>query len=420
MRLEPNVEGSFLLAFSGGLDSVVLLDLLLDEGHQVELFHLDHKLRKSSHRDADFCKQLAKEKGLVLHLFEEDVASYCETRGLGIEEGARELRYALLKKIKEERKLDYLVTAHHLDDQMETFFMNLFRGSGTRGLGGISPLKDDLYRPLLSYRKEELLFYAKEKGLSFVQDETNFKPIYYRNKLRLELIPYLEKEYVPTLSKRLKQTMEILREEDEFLDRLLEENLDLEKTLFPVDEIRQLPLVLKKRLLRRKFKLNFVETKAALELLEEKRQGMQLFGEKMLRREQNFFYFGKIPEEKSVSIELKLGTNQVQGTLLHLCRAKEPYFAEDLHSIPEDLLVEPLVLRHRRAGDEFEPVGLGGKKKLKDFFIDEKIPRSKRDEYWILASGNRVFWILGLRKAQIPIRGDSYLQVRIENMSLLL
>lgn len=420
MRLTPKVEGSILLAFSGGLDSVVLLDLLLEEGHAVELFHLDHQLRPTSYQDAEFCKQLAKEKKLVLHLYEEDIASYCERKKLGIEEGAREFRYQLLRKIKEERKLNYIATAHHLDDQMETFFMNLFRGSGTRGLGGINPLKDDLYRPLLSYRKEELLFYAKEKSLSFVQDETNFEAIYYRNKLRLDLIPFLEKEYVPTLSKRLDQTMEILREEDEFLDRLLEESIDLEKTLYPVDEIRQLPLVLKKRLLRKKFNMNFSETQAALELLEEKSQGMQLFGEKMLRREQNFFYIGEIPEEKSVSIELKLGTNQVQGTLLHLCRAKEPYFTEDLHSIPEDLLVEPLVLRHRRAGDEFEPVGLGGKKKLKDFFIDEKIPRSKRDQYWVLASGKRIFWILGLRKAQIPIIGDSYLQVRIENMSLLL
>ncbi len=420
MILKPKVKGSILLAFSGGVDSVVLLDLLLNEGHEVELFHLDHQLRPTSARDAEFCRQVASSKGLQLHLYQEDVQAYCEERGLGIEEGARKLRYELLRRIKEERGLAYIATAHHLDDQMETFFINLFRGSGTRGLGGIHPLQDDLYRPLLSYRKSEILDYAAAKKLTYVQDETNFEPMYYRNQLRLELIPEIEEDYCPSLAKRLEQTMEILREEDEFLDQLLEERIDLDKTLYPLEEIRSLAPVLKKRLLRKKFRLSYPETMAALELLEEKTTGKLLFDGKMLRREQDFFYFGEIPEENKVTYSLSLGTNEVKGVLLHIDRAERPYFTEDVHSIPEELVEEPLVLRHRQAGDVFQPVGLGGKKKLKDFFIDEKVPLSKRDEYWVLASGKTVFWILGLRKAQIPLTGKSYLQVRVEMQNLLL
>lgn len=420
MKLIPSLKGSILLAFSGGVDSVVLLDLLLKDGKEVELLHLDHCLREHSAQDAKFCQDLAQDKGLTLHLFTEDIASYCKEAGLGIEEGARKRRYQLLRQVKEQRKLDYLATAHHLDDQMETFFINLFRGSGTRGLGGMDPLRGDLYRPLLSYRKRELLSYADEQNLSYAQDETNAQPIYTRNRLRLDLLPSLETNYCPHLGKRLHQSMEILREEDAFLDQLLQEKVDLQGELYSLQEIESLDPVLKKRLLRRKFRLNYQQTQDALAILEGKTRGMLLFGDKMLRREQDFFYMGEILEEKCVSIPLHLGTNQIQGALLHLEPREEPDFAEDLHSIPEELLEEPLVLRHRKAGDVFAPAGMRGKKKLKDFFIDEKVPRSLRDRYWLLASGNQIFWILGLRKAQIPLNKKSYLRVRVENQGLLL
>lgn len=414
MKLIPQLKGKILLAFSGGPDSVVLLDLFLKEGYEVELFHLDHNLRENSKDDARFCANLAKEKKLLLHSYSLDVEEYCREKGLGIEEGARNLRYDLLRKIKKERNLDYIATAHHLDDQMETFFMNLFRGSGTAGLGGIHPVKGDLYRPLLSFRKEEIMEYAKKNKLAYVIDQTNLEPIYSRNRLRLDLIPKIEEEYAPNLSKRLLTSMEILREENAFINELLDEKIDWDKELYGVEEIRQLHPVLKKAFIRRKFSLNYAQTQEAMDILEERSRGEKHFSEGLLRREQDFFYIGPYIKKPSVSHKLLLGTNELEGYTFEIRSAQKPLFTENTHSIPEELLEEPLVLRHRRPGDMFQPSGLQGKKKLKDYFIDEKIPRSQRDKYWLLASAETVFWIIGLRKAQISTTAQNYLQIFIE------
>ncbi len=414
MKLKPSIQGSVLLAFSGGADSVALLELLMEAGHRVELFHLDHNLRESSRRDALFCEDLAEKKGLVLHSYSLDVKGYCQERGLGIEEGARKLRYELLYKLKKKRGLDYLATAHHLDDQMETFLINLFRGSGSQGLGAMYPLKDDLYRPLLSYRKEEILEFIELKGLSFVEDETNFESLYWRNKIRLELVPLLEGEYCPSLAKRLDRTTEILREERDYIDRELEKNIDLAKKLYSLEEIRALPPVLKKALLRKKFSLNYPQTIQAMDILEERSQGEMGFKKGLLRREQDYFYIGPYSPKDRVSYRLKLGTNSFEGYTIELAKSPRAVFTGSIHSIPVDCIKEDLVLRRRQPGDIFSPAGMRGSKKLKDFFIDEKIPRSKRDNYLLVASGKRVFWILGLRKSQISTLSQDYIQVFIE------
>lgn len=414
MKLSPKVEGSILLAFSGGADSVVLLDLLLKAGYFVELLHLDHNLRETSKRDAAFCKEIAEEKGLTLHSFSIDVERYCQEAGLGIEEGARNLRYSLLRKTKEERNLDYIATGHHLDDQMETFFINLFRGSGSAGLGAMYPLRDDLYRPLLSHRKAEILSYVEDEGLDFVDDETNFETIYRRNQIRLELIPLIEKEYSPRLDRRLLQSTQILREEKDYIDEQLEKSLDLNKELFSLEEIGALHPVLKKALLRRKFSLNFSQIQEAMDILEERSHGEKIYKEGILRREQDYFYIGPTFDKEEVTFQLNLGKNTFGGYNIELSKSTKPFFSQELHSISEEMAKEGLVIRKRRPGDVFSPSGMKGTKKLKDFFVDEKIPLSQRDKYLLLASGKRVFWILGLRKSQTPISGSSYIQVLIE------
>lgn len=415
LKLIPPLKGGFLLGFSGGADSVVLLDLLLETGQRVELFHLDHRLRDTSVRDASFCQELARKKGLIIHSYSIDVEGYCRDRGLGIEEGARKLRYQLLHEIKEKRSLDYIATGHHLDDQMETFFINLFRGSGSQGLGAIHPLRGELYRPLLFYRKEEILAYAKKRGLAYVSDETNFLPIYKRNKIRLELIPLIEKDYSNSLGKRLLQTTEILREERDFIDEELEKRLDLKKDLYSLEEISALPRVLKKALLRKKFSLSFAQTAEALDILEGRSLGEKLYKEGLLRKEQDYFYLGPHLSPREVFFNLKMGTNTFEGYTIKLTKSSQAVFTRNLHSIPLSCLEEGLVLRTRKPGDVFSPSGLRGSKKLKDFFIDEKIPRSERDNYLLLASGKRVFWILGLRKSQITEKSPEYIQVFIEN-----
>jgi tRNA(Ile)-lysidine synthase len=223
-------EGSsLLLALSGGVDSVVLVDVILELKNffrleRVALAHFNHKIRKEAFRDERFCRALARERGLEIFTGREDVKSYAKEKGKSLEEAGRDLRYRFLREVKEREGFDLIATAHHLTDLVETTLLWMVRGAGLEGLLGFEPKEGDVVRPLYRVKKEEILAYAKAKGLRWVEDRTNYDLRFFRNRIRHQVLPVLR-----SANKNLEETFlrmrEILKREDEILREKAKEAL---------------------------------------------------------------------------------------------------------------------------------------------------------------------------------------------------
>ena len=265
-----------MLAVSGGMDSLVMLDLLCCLAAELgiaemKVAHFDHHLRPASAEEGDFVEREAGRRGLACCRGGADIGALSGN----LEENARRARYAFFREVAGDLGGAKIVTAHHALDQAETVLLHLLRGSGTEGLAAISPLEGDLIRPLLCLSREEIEIYQREAGIDFCQDESNFSLDFRRNSLRLELIPALLK-YNPKLISALCATAEICRADNEFLD-------DAAARLFPdlwQDQglrLNEQPLALRRRLLRLAFRqaggneLSFAQTEAVLALKEGQR-----------------------------------------------------------------------------------------------------------------------------------------------------
>ena len=227
-----NEEGIFrgerriLVAFSGGVDSVVLTDALLKLKNyfgfeEIALAHFNHKIRETAERDEEFSKSFAKERGLRIFVGKEDVPKYAKQNKLNLEEAGRILRYEFLREVKEKESFELIATAHHLNDLLETSLLFFVRGTGLEGLVGFLPREKDIVRPLYYAKKTEILEYARFKGLSWVEDETNYDIKIARNFLRHEVIPLL-KSINPSLEDSFLKMERLLKEENEFLNKYAE------------------------------------------------------------------------------------------------------------------------------------------------------------------------------------------------------
>ncbi len=220
---------SLLVAFSGGVDSVCLSDALLElrgflKLERIALAHFNHRLRKEADREEEFCRSYAKERGLEIFVGSEEVSMIAERTGRNLEETARELRYSFLREVKEREGFDLIATAHHLNDLVETALIWLSRGAGLEGLIGFEPKEGDIVRPLYEATREEILSYARTRGLRWVEDTSNRDPRFFRNRVRMEVIPVL-KSINPNLEETFLRTRKILKDENELMERLSEETL---------------------------------------------------------------------------------------------------------------------------------------------------------------------------------------------------
>ena len=217
-----------VVAFSGGMDSTLLLHWLLQtrEARHLTLFacHVHHGIRgDAADRDEAFCRRFCEENRVEYRAVRVDVPTRARESGKGIEETARELRYAELEECRRECGADWIMTAHHADDNLETVLLHLTRGSGLAGLCGIPEQRGRILRPLLAYTKEELTRYAEEDAIPFVQDESNFDTAYSRNAVRAQILPVL-KRLNPAVAQTVSRTCRILREEEDYLSRLASES----------------------------------------------------------------------------------------------------------------------------------------------------------------------------------------------------
>jgi len=417
-----------VVAVSGGVDSVTLLRVLyeLKDEWDLELAvaHMDHRMRPGSEEDARFVKAFAQSLRLRFIHDVSDVPEYIARERLSPEEAARKLRYRFLAQAA--RRLEYNVIAlgHQLNDRVETFLINLLRGAGLEGLAGMPPtrVEGDLryIRPLIECSREEISEFAHRRGLEYRKDPTNRDLRYKRNRVRLKLLPLL-REFNPSFLETVARASETLRKAHEHLSSLADKafrrallhettgEIILSRESIP--EVGILREYLVREAIRRvKGNLQGIESVHIEQILEELgkgRSGAQLSlpkGIRLITEGERVIFTRRPPkrERRPYRFELRLGENFFTeiGWRFDLSVLEgSPPDVKSHHRLEArldyDKIVQPLWVRNRRPGDKFEPLGLGGTKKLQDFFVDVKIPRARRDEIPLICDRDGIIWVVG-------------------------
>lgn len=399
-------DSRLLLAISGGLDSVVLAHLCHKLDLKVSFAHCNFNLR-GAESDADEEFVLALSEDLELEIFIEsfETEAYAKQEGISIQMAARELRYNWFSELAEQLNFDYILTAHHVDDNLETFLINLTRGTGLEGLTGIPEVSDKIVRPLLPFSRETLEKYAISEHMKWREDSSNASTKYLRNKLRHDIIPIL-KQMNPQLLQNFKTTISNLQDSQDLIEDAV---LEVQKKVVEVAD-NQIKLNIKKikKLSNPKAYLyqllkdfNFTAWHDVVHLLDAQ-SGKQVFSSThRLLKDRDFLLLSEIDsasQENPISILIE--DREVKTLVGHL-------FFDQVDAISEtskntiyadaDQVKYPLTLRKWQEGDVFYPLGMNGKKKLSKYFKDEKLSLIEKEHIWILFSGEEVVWVIGKR-----------------------
>ena len=416
-------KDNVLVALSGGPDSVLLLHVLnnLKEEFKLNLhaLYIDHGLRpEETPLEIEFCRKLCETLGIHFIKKSVDVKSFAKEKAMNRQAAARELRYRVFEEMAFEIKVNKIAMGHTADDQAETLLMRLLRGSGPIGLSGIPPVREMFIRPLIEIQRQEINRYLKEEKVDFIVDSSNLKRDYVRNKIRLSLIPMM-KEINPNIIETLLRTTAILREEERHFDiivlktlmRLISRKSDSRIELF-LAPLEAMDKVILRRVLRRVIDetkglrgIGFIHVEDIIELIRNGRTGDKLYLPKDIRviKDYSTLIFTTEP-----LVKLDTYTLEVPGEI-HLQEAEVLIKASILESKDSEIkdtvayfdsekLSFPLIVRSRKRGDFFYPLGFGKKKKLQDFFVDEKVPRDERDKIPLIVSGGDIIWISGYRQ----------------------
>lgn len=416
-----------VVGVSGGPDSLCLLHVLRtlsrDSGYRLYAAHLNHQFRgKDADEDADFVEKLCREWGIPAFIETFDVPAYAEKMGLSSEEAGREIRYKLFDRVLFEVGADKIAVAQNLNDQAETILMRFMRGSGIEGLKGIEHVRGNIVRPLLEISRKRIEEYCIENKLNPRIDKTNLEPVYNRNKIRLELIPYIEKNFNPNIMQSLVRFSNLIKDENDFLDKEGEDAFKAAAQVLAdgiaidIKKASELHIAIKRRLARIAVEkiantLNGFEFKhfeSVTELLN-KSTGAAVMLPHGLKA---YVSYDKVILAKNIEkadkkcyYKLKYDCGNTISTVngelsierRKICEINGITRERDRIYIDESKIKQGLVLRRREPGDMFSPIGMKGSKKLKDYFIDEKIPREKRDEIELVADGSEIVWIVGGR-----------------------
>ena len=399
-------NGKLLIAISGGLDSVVLLHLCYEMGLNLALAHCNFNLRgNESDADEDFVLELADDLGLEVFIESFDTEIYAEKNKLSIQMAARKLRYDWFETLAKQLGFDAVLTAHHADDNLETFLINFTRGTGLEGLTGIPIINGKFVRPLLPFSRENIETYAKENHLKWRDDSSNASTKYMRNKLRHDVIPIL-KVINPSLLHSFETTITNLNDTASIVDERVKavskravEKTDSNQIKLKISEFNKLknPKAYLFELLK---DYGFTEWHDVVNLLEAQ-SGKQLFSEKWrLIKDRNYLFLSEIVSNERFFIEISETEKHVETPLGNLLFEEVAIVSKtEANSIFVDKneLKFPLTIRTWEAGDIFYPLGMTGKKKLSKYFKDEKYPLLDKENALLLCSENKIVWVVGKR-----------------------
>lgn len=404
-----------LVGVSGGIDSVVLCHLLHTAGYNFEMAHVNFLLRgKESFRDEDFCKQLARDFGAPISIARYDTRDYAQEKKLSIQVAARELRYGFFNQTIKERKgsdleINYLLTAHHADDNAETVLMNLFRGTGLSGLRGILPSRENIRRPLLFASRNDIAEYAEKNQLKWVEDSSNAESKYARNFLRNNIIPALQEQY-STVVENINDSARHLHDVEKFYMAAMKKQM--EKLVLKKEAEEQVPILKWKQLPGKAAILyewlhpyGFSSGQMAdLEALADSQTGQYIDSPThRLLRNRNWLVLTPLPGGASGIILLEGDEGSIHFREGKLQWKLQDYAGEPISENSQDGWLDaadirfPLLMRPWKAGDYFYPLGMRKKKKLARFFIDNKLSRTQKEKTWVIESSGRIIWVLAQR-----------------------
>ena len=419
-------DGKYLVALSGGADSVTLLWVLHELGYQIEACHCNFQLRGAeSDRDEQFCVQLCEQLGIPLHRIHFDTRLYAEVHKESIELAARNLRYLYFAQLKKDVEADGICVAHHQDDTVETVLINLIRGAGIQGLTGISAKNGDILRPLLCVDRKEILAYLEEKGQDYVTDSTNLVDDVVRNKIRLNIIPML-KEINPAASKNIAQAAHHLEEANKMLSSIAicgekSEDGTIRVAVLEIESAASAEYALYSSLSPYGFR-----GKAITEILASLHstgktwtsETHQLVIDRdciLIREKKTEAFQGmKIPETgcyvlpRGEKIKLSIREREIDFS-----PSKEKF----LVTLDADAVTFPLHLRLAQNGDTFYPFGMKGKKLVSDYLTDRKKNLFEKQSQLVLEDAKgQIIWVVGERTSELcKIKEDTkkilYIQV---------
>jgi tRNA(Ile)-lysidine synthase len=425
-------QETVLVGVSGGHDSLTLLyalNALRDElDCSLHVAHLNHCLRPDSAEDAAFVKTHAERLNLPISIGEIDVPQLTRQQQMSVETAARQARYQFYEDISEQIGATKIALGHHRGDQAESILMNLLRGAGATGLKGMLPVRDGKFiRPLLDFSRREIEAFIARLGLQPRQDATNLESNVLRNRIRLELIPLLEQAYNPNLQNGLVQTAKLLRAESDYLETVASEAFevcrikDSSPDTVVLDRLRfcEHHLAVQRRILRLAIRelsdglgeSYFSHIESMLKLIEGQspNTALNLPNDLQFRRTYEQLHFQKSGTSSTDDFAYELtvpGCTEFPQLNARMIASIETQRSGDFPDgkfvavFDYDRIQSTLTLRNRRAGDRFQPFGMQGTKKVKDFLIDTKVAHQERERIPILVSQGEILWVVGHRTSE--------------------
>ncbi|WP_422089543.1 tRNA lysidine(34) synthetase TilS [Tenacibaculum ovolyticum] len=398
-----------LIAISGGIDSVVLSHLLHQLNYTTSLAHCNFQLRgEESDLDEVFIKNLGSELDITTFSIQFETDKYSKRNKLSTQLAARKLRYDWFQQLSEENNFDYILTAHHADDNLETFLINLTRGTGLDGLTGIPPINKNIIRPLLVFSREEIEEYALKNNIKWRKDASNLETKYVRNKIRHKIIPIL-KELNPSLLKTHNKTIESLKQSQQIItDKIKETSLRITSKQdgvlkINISELTKLsnPKAYLYQLLK---KYKFTSWNDIYSLIYAQSSKKVSTNSHTLLKDRDFLLL--LPSDKKLTIKSEhfIVHEEDVKVINPICLLledvnKKTIFDKNSIYVDKNLLNYPLIIRKWQEGDFFYPTGMLGKKKISKYFKDEKLSILDKKNIWLLCSkNNEIIWIIGKRQ----------------------
>ncbi len=416
-----NSGDKLLISLSGGADSVLALSFFdkYRRKYKIQIcaLHINHSLRGSeSDSDEEFCRMLCNNINIEFYSEKIDVSAFAKREKLSIEEAARNIRYEKLSDYLKISKSNKIVTAHNLDDNTETVLLNLFRGTGLKGLSGIPIKRDNIIRPFLSVSKIDIVKFLNNEGIEFRIDSTNNENNFKRNYLRNEIIPKIKEQINQGVDQNVLKLSQIVRNSNLIINNLVTENISkfITYTKSEVKISKEIKIAVPQLIgeviklsIEEKFSVNidyedFISIQNLFELQVGSKIDLSQNLEAISEREYLIIKKKEIVIDEVSEVQLYFNSEITFGSKIIGCAEVDLNKVQhsekaDLEFIDAENLVEPLIVRKWRASDRFNPLGLNGTKKVSDFLTEQKVPNIQRKEQLVLLNDEKIVWIVSHR-----------------------